>query len=91
MSRLVKFLLGLSLFLSPNTWREIKESGASKRRVFFGLLLYATDKGFRNTVQHKMSQIKAGTNETIKSGENVVAVLVPNQRPDRRRITNAIS
>lgn len=42
-------------------------------RLVLGLLLYVFSKDFRNLVQGKL---RRGTNETVKGGEEVVAVLV---------------
>ncbi len=73
---MIKFLWGLSLFFSKETWAELKAAKVSKRRLFFGILMYLTDKGFRRIIKTKLGAIaKSGINEKINSGESVIAIL----------------
>lgn len=88
-SKIVRFFMGASLFLSRDTWKDLREQNISLRRVFFGLLLYIVDKGFRQIVETKMTALIKGANDTIHSGESIIAILTPTNG-NTRRISNEL-
>ncbi len=90
MAKVIRFLMGASLFLSPKTWRELKAEKVTWSRVFWGLLLYMFDEGFRQIVQTKMVQLRSSINEPVEGGESIIAVLT-SSNGQQRRIVNELS